>query len=234
LFAAMTQRRRHSAEKPSHAMRMGTTALPRREAPRLYLVTPPLGEPGAIADDLADALNAAEIAAVLLRLADGDAPALLDRIKALRILIQSNGAALLLDGHPALVQSAEADGAHLTGTDALRAATGSLKPKYIAGCGGLASRHDAMLAGESGADYVMFGEVGTDGHRPALDAVVDRVAWWAEIFQIPCVAYAARVDEVAALAGAGADFVAIGEAIWRDRRSFAAAVERLAAAEPVR
>ena len=55
--------------------------------------------PGAIADDLADALNAADIAAVLLRLEDGDEGALLERIKALRILIQSNGAALLLDGH---------------------------------------------------------------------------------------------------------------------------------------
>jgi thiamine-phosphate pyrophosphorylase len=232
LFAAMTDRRRHSAEKQSHAVRMGT-AIPRREAPRLYLVTPPLDAADAIADDLADALNAAEIAAVLLRLADDDEPALLDRIKALRILIQSNGAALLLDGHAALVGRAEADGAHLAGTDALRAATAALKPKYIAGCGALAARHDAMLAGELGADYVMFGEPDADGHRPALDAVIERVAWWAEIFQVPCVAYAARIDEVAALAGAGADFVAIGEAVWRDRRSFAAAVEHLAA-EPVR
>jgi thiamine-phosphate pyrophosphorylase len=231
LFAAMTDRRRHSAEKQSHAVRMGT-AIPRREAPRLYLVTPPLGAPGAIADDLADALNATDIAAVLLRFGEGDEAALLDRIKALRILIQSNGAALLLDGHAALVSRAEADGAHLAGTDALRAATALLKPKYVAGCGALASRHDAMLAGESGADYVMFGEPDADGHRPALNAVIDRVAWWAEIFQVPCVAYAANPDEVAALAGAGADFVAIGAAVWRDRRSFAAAVEQLAA-EPV-
>jgi thiamine-phosphate pyrophosphorylase len=233
LFAAMTDRRRHSAEKRSHAVRMGT-AIPRREAPRLYLVTPPLGAPDAIAEDLADALNAADIAAVLLRLADDAEQAQLDRIKTLRILIQSNGAAMLLDGHAALVSRAEADGAHLAGTDALRAATAALKPKYIAGCGALASRHDAMLAGESGADYVMFGEPDASGHRPALDAVIERVAWWAEIFQIPCVAYAARIDEVAALVGAGADFVAIDAAVWRDRRSFAAAVERLTAAEPVR
>ena len=38
------------------------------------------------------------------------------------------------------------------------AAVASLKPDRIAGCGGLATRHDAMLAAESGADYVMFGE----------------------------------------------------------------------------
>ena len=57
----------------------------------------------------------------------------------------------------------------------------ALKPKYIAGCGGLATRHDAMLAGESGADYVMFGEPDRDGHRPRFEAVLERVAWWAEV-----------------------------------------------------
>jgi len=42
---------------------------------------------------LPEALNAADIAAVLLRLAAGDEPASIERIEALRILIQSNGAA---------------------------------------------------------------------------------------------------------------------------------------------
>ena len=221
----MSPDRRHSAEMGPHASRMGTA--------RLYLLTPPLGDAGAIADgslanDLADALNAADIAAVLVRFEDGDDAALLER---LRILIQSNGAALLLDGHAGLVARAECDGAHLRGTDALQAAMPSLKPKYIAGCGGLGTRHDAMLAGESGADYVMFGE--PNGRRPGFDAVLERVAWWTEIFQVPCVGYAANVDEVEALAQAGADFVAIDEAVWRSPASLRAAAERLAA-EPVR
>jgi len=219
----MCQNRRHSAEMGPHASRMGTA--------RLYLVTPPLGDAGVIADALADALNAADIAAVLVRLEDGDETALLERVKTLRILIQSNGAALLLDGHAGLVARAECDGAHLTGTDALRAAAPGLKPKYIAGCGGLGTRHDAMLAGESGADYVMFGE--PNGRRPSFDAVIERVAWWTEIFQVPCVGYAANVDEVEALARAGAEFVAVDEAVWRSPASLRAAAERLAA-EPVR
>ena len=48
-----------------------------------------------------------------------------------------------------------------------------------------------MLAAESGADYVMFGEPDADGARPPFEAIVERVEWWAEVFQIPCVAYAA-------------------------------------------
>jgi len=219
----MNGHRRHSAEKGSHAVNMGTAKDETRAAPRLYLVTPPVSDPDAVANDLADALNATDIAAVLLRLAEGDEATQLDRIKALRILIQSNGAALLLDGHAELAARGETDGAHLTGIDAFLAVAPSLKPARIAGCGGLNSRHDAMLAGESGADYVMFGEPDAGGRRPSFDAVLERVAWWAETLTIPCVAYAASLDEAETLAGAGADFIAVGENIWRDARAVATA-----------
>ena len=228
----MSDRRRHSAEKGSHAVGMGTARDETRAAPRLYLVTPPVADPDAVANDLADALNATDIAAVLLRLADGNESAQLDRIKALRILIQSNGAALLLDGHAELCARGETDGAHLTGIDAFTAAAPALKPARIAGCGGLNTRHDAMLAGEAGADYVMFGEPDADGRRPSFDAILERVAWWTETLTIPCVGYAANLDEGEALAGAGADFIALGENIWRDARAVAAAASL--GTEPVR
>lgn len=205
-----------------------------RAAPRLYLVTSPIGDAGAIADQLAEALNAADIAAVLLRFADADERSIAARIKALRILIQSNGAALLLDGHAGLVEPAEADGAHLIGVDAFKSAAAILKPALIAGCGGVKTRHDAMLAGESNADYVMFGEPDSDGQRPGFEAVLERVEWWAGVFVIPCVGYAASLDEAEALARAGADFVAIGEALWSGGRAAIAAVtERMNVVEPV-
>jgi thiamine-phosphate pyrophosphorylase len=218
---------------------MGTgsqTSAARREPARLYLVTPPLGDAGPIADDLSRALNAADTAAVLLLLDDGEERALIERIETLRILIQSNGAALLLDGHPELVARTQADGAHLTGIEAFTAAAPGLKPKYIAGCGGLATRHDAMRAAELGADYVMFGEPDREGGRPGFEAVLDRVTWWAEVLTIPCVGYAADLAEVETLARAGADFVALDPAVWRDTRSLNAAIGALTqrVAEPAR
>lgn len=209
-------------------MRMGTKGHSRGTG--LYLVTPPVENPADVADALADALNATEIAAVLLRLAPGDEPTQRERIKALRILIQSNGAALLLDGHAALAAPAEADGAHLTGVDALRAAVPALKPARIAGCGGLATRHDAMLAAEIGADYVMFGEPDATGKRPSAEAVLERVAWWTEIFQVPCVAFAAQCDEIETLARANAEFVAVSEDIWRNPRNMREAISLTAEA----
>jgi thiamine-phosphate pyrophosphorylase len=86
-----------------------------------------------------------------------------------------------------------------------------------------------MIAAESGADYVMFGEPDANGRRPSLTAIVERVEWWADVFEIPCVGYAASLDEIAALAKAGADFVAVGSLIFEDSRGPAAAVRDAAA-----
>jgi thiamine-phosphate pyrophosphorylase len=127
-------------------------------------------------------------------------------------------------------RTAEADGAHLTGIDAFKAASPALKPARIAGCGGLATRHDAMLAGESGADYVMFGEPDTTGRRPSFEAVLERVAWWTEIFEVPCVAFACNLAEVEQLARANAEFVAVTDEIWRSPRKMIDAINLTAEA----
>ncbi len=210
-------------------------AEPRRPAPRLYLVTPPADDVARLADGLADALAAGDVAAVLLRLPDADERTLITGIKTLASIVQARDAALLLDGHPELVARSGADGAHLTGIEAFSAAVGSLKPDRIAGCGGTHTRHDAMLAAESGADYLMFGEPDADGDRPSFDAIAERVAWWAEVFEIPCVGYAASLDEVEPLAAAGAEFVALGDWALTDERGIAAtvrdAMRRLAVTE---
>jgi thiamine-phosphate pyrophosphorylase len=210
----------------------------KRPAPRLTLVTPRTSDPARLAEPVAAVLAAADVAAVLVALDGDDERALLNGLKTLAPVIQGAGAALLLDGRPDLVARAGADGAHLTGTDQFAAAVASLKPDRIGGCGGLPTRHDAMVAAESGADYVMFGEPDQNGRRPSLDAIVERVEWWADVFEIPCVGFAASLDEIAALVAARADFVvAVGSVIFDDSRGAAAAARdaaaRLAIAESV-
>jgi thiamine-phosphate pyrophosphorylase len=197
---------------------------PRRPGPRLYLVSPEIADPNGFAGTLAAALAGTDVAAVLLRLAARDERGLINIAKVFAPLVQNAGAALLLAGHPEIVGRVGADGAHLTGIEAFNAAQAALQPERIAGCGGLATRHDAMLAAETGADYVLFGEPDQGGHRPSFEAVADRVTWWAEIFELPCVGYAATLAEVDALAAAGADFVAVGDCIFDDMRGPAAAL----------
>jgi thiamine-phosphate pyrophosphorylase len=195
----------------------------KRPAPRLYLVTPVIEDAAAFAGTLRDAVAAADIAAVLLRLKPAGERDLINRVKILAPLVQGKDIALLLDGHAEIAAKASADGAHLTGVDAFRAAVEGLRPARIAGCGGLDSRDDAMLAGEQGADYVMFGDIIGEQRRSSFAAVLERVEWWADLFQIPCVGFAANPLEVQPLSAAGADFVAIGHG-WDDPRGAAATV----------
>jgi thiamine-phosphate pyrophosphorylase len=198
-----------------------------RPAPRLYLITPPLADPSGFTRQLTAALEG-DVAAVLLRLADIDERTLINCAKTLAPAVQSKDAALLLDGRPDLVARAGADGAHLTGLAAFSNAVADLKPERIVGAGGLVTRHDAMLVSEQGADYVMFGEPSAGGERPAKAAVEDRVAWWAEVFEIPCIGFAASVEDVAPLVAAGADFVALGDFLWRDPDSIATTMNAVA------
>jgi thiamine-phosphate pyrophosphorylase len=189
-----------------------------------------VNDPAELAHKFEDLLGAADVAAVLLRLPQGGERTLVDYAKTIVPAVQGRGVALLLDGHPELVARAGADGAHLTGIEALTDAIDTLKPQWIAGAGGLRTRHDAMLAGERGADYLMFGEPA--GRRPPFDAIVERIAWWADLFELPCVGYAESLEEVATLAAAGADFVALGEFVFSDWEAASAmikaAAERLA------
>jgi thiamine-phosphate pyrophosphorylase len=192
--------------------------------PRLYLATPEVDDPAALLASLPGVLAKADIAAVLLRLKTTDQRTMIARIKALAPAVQDSGAALLLDGHVELVARAGADGAHLTGIEAMEEALPTLKPDRIAGVGGLTTRHDSMAAGERGADYVLFGEPDALKQRPSIEAIAERLQWWAELFEPPCVGFAASLEEAREFAAAGADFVLVGDFIWADPRGAAAAL----------
>jgi thiamine-phosphate pyrophosphorylase len=95
--------------------------------------------------------------------------------------------------------------------------------------GALATRHESMTAGEQGADYVLFGEIDAQGGRPSPEAVAERIGWWAELFEPPCVAYAASRDEARDFVAAGADFILVDDLVWSDPRGAAAALTELGA-----
>ena len=203
---------------------MTTKPAPPRPVPRLYLATPVLDDPASLIASLPGVLAAADVAAVLLRLKTVDQRSMIARIKALAPAIQDSGAALLLEDHVELVARAGADGAHLTGITALEEALPSLKPDRIAGVGGLATRHDSMTAGELGADYVLFGEPDANGQRPSVEAIAERLQWWAELFEPPCVGYAISREEIGAFVTAGADFILVDDLVWSDPRGPATAL----------
>jgi thiamine-phosphate pyrophosphorylase len=177
---------------------------------RLYLVTPALSaaDLDAFAPRFAEALGAGDVASVLVRLAEaGEAKRI---VSPLLEIAARHDAALLIERDMRLAARLGADGVHVEAGQVAEAVE-SFKFQRIVGAGGLRTRDDAMTAGEAGADYVMFGEPGVS---PSFEAARERVRWWAEIFETPCVGYAARLEQVEPLAAVGADFVALGAAIW--------------------
>jgi len=97
---------------------------------------------------------------------------------------------LIIDGHPALVARARgADGAHSCGHrghSRPRSARSSPTASRAAGASG--PRHDAMARGQSAAltTSCSASRTSTSAGHP-LEAILERIAWWSEVFEIPCV-----------------------------------------------
>lgn len=130
---------------------------------------------------------------------------------------QSAGAAALVLADAALAREVNADGVHLpTGSgadlaEAYEQARRTLGTQSIVGIDAGISRHDAMTLGEAGADYIGFGiPSGVQDIEAARTRRLDLVAWWSEIFEIPCVALEVETSaEALDLLRAGADFIGI-------------------------
>jgi thiamine-phosphate pyrophosphorylase len=203
---------------------------------RLYLVTPVLEDAAAFAPLLAAACAAGDVAAVLARFAPADERTLVNRVKSLAPPAQDNGAALLIsiEGEMDLATIAargSADGVHVSADAArVRDLRERLKGERALGVGGLRTRDDAMTFGEAGVDYLLFGEPRADGSLPSIDSVVERAAWWAEIFETPCVAYAPTLADVVVLAATRAEFIGLGDAVWSHQEGPGAAIRAALAA----
>lgn len=127
---------------------------------------------------------------------------------------QQGGLAALVEGSAKITDAVGADGVHLAAWNDGEA-YGELRRLLAKGSSiGIdagRSRHDAMSAGEAGADYVAFGlPPGIEDRDRAATLRREMVAWWAEIFEVPVVAFGVRSGEEARdLFAAGADFVAV-------------------------
>jgi thiamine-phosphate pyrophosphorylase len=164
---------------------------------------------------LAQALARVEVACVLLARGNGTNDD--DRLSRLIDLVQGAGAACLIEDDAELAARLGADGVHIAADpDAYREARALLGSEASIGVGCGQTRHEAMLLAELGADYIGFGPRSPDD-IDAIDHCAELIAWWAEIFVVPCVAFNIDgTDAALKLAMAGADFVAPSRLIWSE------------------
>ncbi len=167
----------------------------------------------AAGERLSAALAAGTIASVVVTVPGGASVPAAD-VQALLKQAQAAGAAALVRDDARLARTLKADGVHLStaaGSKAYGEAREIVGGGAIVGVDAGRSRHEAMVAGEAGADYTAFGIPDHVGDRAkAHMRRCELVAWWAEVFEVPVVAFdVTDASEAAALAAAGADFVAM-------------------------
>ena len=125
--------------------------------------------------------------------------------------------AFIVNDSIALAKRLGADGVHLGQSDGdAREARDILGPSVQIGVTCHDSRHLAMDAGEKGADYVAFGAFYPTTTKPCeYRPDPGLLSWWASLFEVPCVAIGGITPlNAAPLITAGADFIAVCNAVW--------------------
>lgn len=173
---------------------------------QLYVIA---GSGDGAAARLTAALAAANVSTVLLPAGDKETLARLVAIA------REREVATLVSDDAALSLAVDADGVHLSWSPDLAeryaAARALVGGDAIVGVDAGQSRHDAMVLGEAGADYVAFSlAAGTDDEDERHEMRADMVAWWSAVFEVACVAFdVGGAEEAGELVQAGADFIAI-------------------------
>ena len=188
----------------------------RRPPCQLYLISP-LEVGGSFPERLKRALGAGAVAAFQFRVKGVDQHEAARLAEPLRKICADADVAFIVNDSVSLAKRLGADGVHLGQEDGdPREARSVLGPQVQIGVTCHDSRHLAMEAGEAGADYVASGAfypTATKETRHRPEPVI--LSWWSALFELPCVAIGGITPENAApLVKAGADFLAVSNAVW--------------------
>ena len=188
----------------------------RTEPCKLYLISVQ-DAGGVFPERLKAALGAGPVAAFQLRVKATPEHDLARLAEPLQRICADHGTAFIVNDSMALAKRLGADGVHLGQSDGdVCEARALLGPGAQIGRTCHDSRHLAMEAGEAGADYVAFGAFYPTTTKPSHYRPPPSIlSWWSALFEIPCVAIGGITpDNAKPLIDAGADFVAVCQAVW--------------------
>lgn len=180
---------------------------------RVILIAPTNGD--AVAN-VEVALSGGDVASVIVPM--GEMSETQYRVHAIKLvsIIQAAGAAAILVGDTQVLGRNEADGLFIaSGPDNLIEALEKFSPKKIIGFGGVKDRHQAMMAGDIGPDFVFFGKLNGDIKPEPHHKNIALAEWWSQLISIPCVVMSGSdLNSVIEIAESRADFVALGSAVF--------------------
>jgi thiamine-phosphate pyrophosphorylase len=203
---------------------------------QLYLISP-LDVGGEYPQRLERAIEAGEglVTAFQFRVKDVEQHEAASLAAPLQEICAAHDVAFVVNDSVPLAKRLKADGVHLgQGDGDVKEAREELGREVQIGVTCHASKHFAMEAGETGADYVAFGAFfpsTTKETKHHADTAL--LIWWSTLFELPCVAIGGITpDNCAPLVEAGADFLAVSGAVWNGDeaeavRAFAKAISRV-------
>jgi thiamine-phosphate pyrophosphorylase len=202
----------------------------------LYLISP-LDVTGTFPDRLARALDAGPVAAFQFRVKGMDDHAAAPLAEPLQRICADRDVAFIVNDSVSLAKRLGADGVHLGQDDGdVAEARERLGRDVQIGVTCHDSRHMAMEAGELGADYVAFGAFFPSSTKETKHvATLELLEFWQHLFALPCVAIGGITPEnCAPLVTAGADFLAVSNAVWGgdEAKAVAAFFDAIRAAPP--
>lgn len=183
---------------------------------RIVLVAPPVSDAEKLAALMTSALAGGDVASVILDPTGIDEATFQTVAEKSVPIIQQAGAAALILNETRIAGRVGADGIHIEGKAAeLAEAIEKHTPKMIVGTGNLRDRHSAMEIGELQPDYIFFGKIGADNKPDAHPRNLALAEWWSSMIEIPCIAQAGSdLESIVTAAETGADFVALGRAVF--------------------
>jgi thiamine-phosphate pyrophosphorylase len=192
------------------------------QSTQLYLIatdTLPLSNS---ADQIAKALDTVPIACLRYETALTDEAEVIKAADVLREIAHARDVPLLITDHYRLVEMLGLDGVHLSTHTNLREVRAALARPAIVGAHCGVSRHDGLTGAEIGADYISFGPLQTSALGSDACVEPDLFDWWSQMIEVPVVAQGSATPEMVESLSGVADFVALGDEIWRQDDPIAA------------
>lgn len=178
---------------------------------QIILTTPDTTDVPDFAKELQSALETGLVSVLLIKKHQQDLSAYKKTIELVRPIAQACDCAVLLDNEPQMVRPMKADGVQISsGSSDVFEALSTLKPEFIIGAANITSRHQAMLFGEAGVDYLSFGDFSNtpDEETYALSN------WWAELFEVPCAVFD-PLTHIRHIKSGAWEFQGLGDNIWQ-------------------
>jgi thiamine-phosphate pyrophosphorylase len=197
---------------------------------QLYLISPPKIELQNFAIQLEKALATKKIPVFQLRLKDISDNEIIENGKKLLEICRKYQTSFILNDRLDLALKIGANGVHLGSDDgAVLEARKNSPQNFIIGSSCYDSKHNAMVAGEQGADYISFGtffpsKTKNSSGKPTTEIL----EWCRDYINIPSVAIGGiTADNCDILIKAGADFLAVISYVWDHEKGVEFAIDSL-------